>query len=84
MDEKQNRGPENKNNSTVWFALIIVASLAIAMFLIFKQNGSQTLEYSDFVKLLKITQYDETHDQLVAGTEQHSPNQGTGAQWANS
>ena len=63
MDERQSgndqsrRPADNRNNSTlVWFALIIVVALAIAMFLLLNQT-QKTIRYGDFTDLLDATQY---------------------------
>ena len=70
MDEQPKRNTENKNSSTVWFALIVVAALAVSLFLILSQN-QKTLRYSDFERLLTATKYkDKSSNDLAAGTEQ--------------
>ncbi len=63
MDERQpsndqsRRPAENRNNSTlVWFSLIIVVALAIAMFLLLNQT-QKTIRFGDFADLLTATQY---------------------------
>lgn len=66
MDENPKRNNEPKSNSTVLFALIVVAALAVSLFLILNQQ-KKTLDFSDFKKLLEITSYDESHEQLVTG-----------------
>lgn len=66
MDENPKRNNEPKSNSTVLFALIVVAALAVSLFLILNQQ-KKTLDFSDFKKLLEITTYDESHEQLVTG-----------------
>lgn len=68
MDENPKRGNETKSNSTVFFALIVIAALAVSLFLIFNQQ-KKTLEFSEFNRLLEITQYDETREKLVPGLE---------------
>ena len=52
MDENSKRGNEPKSNSTVLFALIVVAALAVSLFLILNQQ-KKTLDFSDFKKLLE-------------------------------
>ncbi|MFK7767303.1 MAG: ATP-dependent zinc metalloprotease FtsH [Mariniblastus sp.] len=69
MDENQKRGSENRNNSTVWFALIAIAALAVSLFLILQQNKRKAIDYNDFVKLLKVTKYDSSQENLVAGSD---------------
>ncbi len=66
MDEnpKRNNSNETKNNSSVWFALIIVAVLGLCMVLILKQT-KHTIDFADFQQLLEITQYDDTREKLV-------------------
>ena len=67
MDQNQKRPPEPKNSSTTWFALIIVASLAICLFLVLQQN-SKTLSFSEFQNLIKVTKYvPGTQDELEDG-----------------
>ena len=66
MDENPKRNSEPKSNSTVLFALIVVAALAVSLFLILNQQ-KKTLDFSDFKKLLEITTYDESHEKLVTG-----------------
>lgn len=73
MDEsnKNEHGRKNNeprtNSSLVWFSLIIVGVLAIALFLIMQQT-ERTISYSDFVDLVKATKYVEKgSDQLVEG-----------------
>ena len=63
MDDRQpgndpsKRPLDQRNNSTlVWFGLIIVVALAIAMFLLLNQT-QKTIRYGDFADLLKATQY---------------------------
>ena len=56
MDQNQKRSPDPKNGSTTWFALIIVASLAVCLFLILSQN-QKTLRYSDYKRLIEATAY---------------------------
>ncbi|MGI9496178.1 MAG: ATP-dependent zinc metalloprotease FtsH [Mariniblastus sp.] len=66
MDENPKRNSEPKSNSTVLFALIVVAALAVSLFLILNQP-KKTLDFSDFKKLLEITTYDDSHEKLVTG-----------------
>ncbi len=66
MDENPKRNNESKSNSTVLFALIVVAALAVSLFLILNQQ-KKTLEFSDFNRLLEITRYDASREKLVAG-----------------
>ena len=64
MDENPKRSNETKSNSTVLFALIVVAALAVSLFLILNQQ-KKTLEFSEFIRLLEITQYDDSRENLV-------------------
>ena len=59
MDNDQSRRTgEPKNNSTmIWFAMVIVMSLAIAAFLILNQPQRQ-IAYGDFKNLLEATVFD--------------------------
>ena len=68
MDENPKRGNETKSNSTVLFALIVVAALAVSLFLILNQQ-KKTLEFSDFNRLLNRTVYDESREKLISGLE---------------
>ena len=69
MDDQSKRTPENKSNSTVWFALIVVAAVAVSLFLILSQN-QKTLKYAGFQELLRTTKYaDKFGNKLVPGTE---------------
>lgn len=69
MDDQPKRPPENKSNSTVWFALIVVAAVAVSLFLILGQN-QKTLKYAGFQELLRTTKYAEKFgNELVSGTE---------------
>ncbi len=63
MDSK--RPPETKNSSTAWFALIVVASLAICLFLILMQT-QQTMPYSDFMTLIENTKYVDSSERVLA------------------
>jgi len=63
------RNNEGKSSSTVWFALILVGTLAVALFLLLSQN-QKTLKYGDFKNLLEITKYDQQNcNVLVPGSE---------------
>jgi len=66
MDDNSKRSSEPKSNSTVLFALIVVAALAVSLFLILNQQ-KKTLDFSDFKQLLEITTYDDTQEKLVSG-----------------
>lgn len=68
MDDNPKRGNEPKSNSTVLFALIVVAALAVSLFLILNQQ-KKTLEFSKLTKLLEITRFDESQENLVPGLE---------------
>lgn len=74
-ENRQNpkRNLEPKNNSSVWFALIIVASIALSFFFIFSQN-QRVLSFSDFYDLLARTEYTELRgDQLLTeGDGEHT------------
>ena len=63
------RNNESKSSSTVWFALIVVASIAVALFLLLSQN-QRTLTYDDFQKLMLATRYaNSRQNELISGTE---------------
>ena len=67
MDQNSKRPQEPKNSSTTWFALIIVASLAVCLFLVLSQNRKK-LSFSDFQDLLKATKYvDSSTEELADG-----------------
>ena len=63
MDQNSKRPPEPKNTSTTWFALIIVASLAVCLFLILSQNHKK-LSFSQFEELMENTKYDTDTEEL--------------------
>jgi cell division protease FtsH len=66
------RNSEGKSSSTVWFALILVGTLAVSLFLLLSQN-QKTLKYGDFKNLLQITKYDQQNsNDLAPGTETKS------------
>ncbi len=70
MEDQPKRSPETKSNSTVWFALIVVAAVAVSLFLILSQN-QKTIKYAAFQELLRATQYEEKFgNKLKGGTEQ--------------
>jgi cell division protease FtsH len=58
MDQNSKRPSEPKGTSTTWFALIVVASLALCLFLVLSQ-GKKTLPYSKFKELINVTRYEE-------------------------
>ena len=62
MDETPRRN-DQKNNSSVWFALIIVGVLGLCMILLLTQT-KRTIDYVDFKKLMAVTEFDETRDKL--------------------
>ncbi len=66
------RSNEGKSSSTIWFALILVGTLAVSLFLLLSQNA-KTMKYVDFKNLLEITKYElPNSSQLAAGTEASS------------
>ena len=66
------RNNESKSNSTVWFALIVVASVAVALFLLLSQS-QRTLNYDDFQKLVLATKYvNSRQNELVSGSESNA------------
>ncbi len=73
MENPQNnskRPVENRNSSTVWFGLIVVASIAIVLFFLLSQN-QRTLSYNEFQDLLRLTTYQSSHsNQLTAESEE--------------
>ena len=64
MDENPKRSPETKSNSTVLFALIVVAALAVSLFLILNQQKKK-LSFSNFKRLIEITRYDSSQEKLL-------------------
>jgi cell division protease FtsH len=59
------RPSENRNNSTVWFALIVVMSIGIVLFFLLSQN-QRTLSFTEFQDLLRRTAYEKAYsDQLT-------------------
>jgi len=70
MDETPRRN-DSKNNSSVWFALIIVGVLGLCMILLLTQT-KRTINYADFEKLMAVTRFDENGEKL----SQSAPDQG--------
>ena len=67
MDQNSKRPPENRNSATTWFALFIVASLAVCLFLVLSQSQKK-LTFSEFDTLIANTKYvDKVSDDLVDG-----------------
>ncbi len=66
MDENPKRGSENRNNSTVYFALIAIAALAVSLFLILQQNKNKSMDFNEFISLLKVTQFDSSREKLTS------------------
>ena len=66
MDDDNKRSPDSKNSTTMWFALLVVASLAVCLFLVLSQ-ANQQISYSQFEKLIASTRYDGDSDQLEDG-----------------
>ena len=65
-NEQPRKPAENRNSSTlVWFALIIVVAMAIAMFLLLNQT-QKTIRYGDFADLLAQTRYVEKGSRVLA------------------
>ena len=64
MDNDQKRTPESKNSTTMWFALLVVASLAVCLFLVLSQSN-QEISYSKFEQLIANTQYLPDSDDLA-------------------
>jgi cell division protease FtsH len=59
MEENQQnpkRPGDKGNNSTVWFALIVVASVGIVLFFLLNQS-QRTLSFTEFQELLRRTQF---------------------------
>ena len=70
MDESPRRN-ESKNNSSVWFALIIVGVLGLCMILLLTQT-KRTIDYVDFENLMEVTRFDDSRKKLL----DNSPNDG--------
>lgn len=66
MDNDTKRTPDPKNSTTMWFALLVVASLAVCLFLVLSQSNQQ-ISYSNFEKLIANTKYELDSDNLVDG-----------------
>jgi len=66
MDNDQKRAPDSKNSTTMWFALLVVASLAVCLFLVLSQTN-QEISYSEFERLIASTKYQSDGDQLAEG-----------------
>lgn len=67
MDNDQKRTPDSKNSTTMWFALLVVASLAVCLFLVLSQSNQQ-ISYSKFEQLISNTKYLPDSDQLAEGS----------------
>lgn len=66
MNQNSKRPTESRNSST-WFGLFIVASLAVCLFLVLSQS-QKTLLFSEFEQLIAQTKYvDESSEDLVEG-----------------
>ena len=70
MDESPRRN-DSKNNSSVWFALIIVGVLGLCMILLLTQT-KRTIDYVDFENLMEVTRFDDSRKKLL----DNSPNDG--------
>lgn len=68
MDETPRRN-DSKNNSSVWFALIIVGVLGLCMILLLTQT-KRTIDYVDFKKLMAVTQFDDSREKLLDSSPQ--------------
>ncbi len=68
MDENPKKNSEPKSNSTVLFALFVVAILTFVLFMVLNQQN-KTLDYSDFKNLISITRYDSSQEKLMDGLE---------------
>ena len=68
MDETPRRN-DSKNNSSVWFALIIVGVLGLCMILLLTQT-KRTIAFRDFEKLIEITKFDEFQEKLLDSSPQ--------------
>jgi len=65
MDQNTKRPAEPGNSSTTWFALFIVASLAVCLFLILSQNR-KSLSFSEFEELISNTKYVDAFGEELA------------------
>ena len=65
MDQESKRTPEPKNTSTTWFALVLVAALSVALFLVLAQDR-KTLSFSQFEQLMQNTKYVDSSGQELA------------------
>jgi cell division protease FtsH len=67
MNDKENRKPEprkseqtpQRNHSSMWFVLIILASLLLCIFLVIQQSSGDAIAYPDLLKILETNQFDE-------------------------
>jgi cell division protease FtsH len=63
MEENQQppkRAHDNRKNSTLWFALIVIVSIGVVLYLLFNQT-QRVLSFTEFQELLKITAYENSH-----------------------
>ena len=57
MEQDNKKNSDSRNNSSmVWFSMILVVALAIAMFMILNQTRTN-MKFSDFQKLVQATKY---------------------------
>ena len=69
MDESPRRNNDTKNNSSVWFALIIVGVLGLCMILLLTQT-KRTIDYVDFENLMEVTRFDDSREKLLENSPQ--------------
>ena len=68
MDTDQKRNPEPRSSSTIWVAVLILATLAMCLFLVLSQSRHE-LNYPQFEQLVKNTTYEDTvGHELVEGS----------------
>ena len=63
-DNKRSTDPKN-NSSMIWFSMILVVAIAIAMFMILNQTRT-TMSFSDFQRLISATKYEDDSATLAA------------------
>ena len=68
MDQDNKKSSEKNNSSMVWFSMILVVAVAIAIFMIMNQTRKR-MSFSDFQNLVIATEYDQESGELVDDSE---------------
>ncbi len=65
IDPRDKKPGDNRGNSATWFAVIILGSLALCVFLILSQ-GKKTLDFYEFQELVRQTEYTDPVKETLA------------------